>query len=105
MPLPTRARAAPSVPKKTCQAHHAHPSREVTAISGRRDSNGPPENRAEEVERLQHHEEVEDVRHALVGDGRQPEQREGQLVEGVARPQGEYAAPSASVCGRSTSRS
>ena len=43
MPLPTRAKAAPRVPKKTCQATTLTLSREVTAISGRRDSKGPPE--------------------------------------------------------------
>jgi hypothetical protein len=69
------------VPKKTCQVTTLTLSREVTAISGRRDSNGPPE-RVLKRWNASSHEEVEGVRHALVGYGRQPEKREEHGVEG-----------------------
>jgi hypothetical protein len=43
MPLAMRAAAAPTVPKKTCQVTTPTRSLDVVAISGRRDSKGPPE--------------------------------------------------------------
>jgi hypothetical protein len=62
--------------------HHAHPVPRGDRDLRQQRLEGTAGEGAEQVERLQHEEEVKGVGHALAADGRQPEQEEEEGVEG-----------------------